>query len=111
MSSLADAILREAEGESIEYVVIGDNEISPIEVPPPRYAEMPLRIMLPWEEARPWLDYKAGVSMGPDGTWQDVAYVPLYAWTRSAVIVVTRDSYIFRVPRHPTEHESCLDFS
>jgi hypothetical protein len=101
--TLVEWILAEANGEDIEAVVIGNDlrkqkwmkrDWDP--------ALEDFNKVLPWKEARKYLDYQFDDSFGAAGC------DPITAWTKSKVIFVSEydgSTRIRSVPRHPTDHE------
>ena len=106
MSNLKDWILKVAEGEPVEAIVIGKPiqaviTAAPMDATWAHQDESKFNRILSWEEAQPLIDYSFDSSYG----------VPrchaVTAWTRTRVIFVSQyngATSIEYAPRNPTNH-------
>jgi len=100
VANLKEWILREADGEPIEGVVIGRMDGACNEDAVPRYDEMPKGKLLSWEEAQGWLDYEFDEGLGL------IECPPVWAWTPTKVIAIGEydgSTWPYSIPRHPTD--------
>ncbi len=108
MSNLKEWILRAANGEPIEAIVIGSmgkRKQTPKNVPWMKQDRSKWNKVLKWEEAAPLIDYDFNSSYGVPGC-QAVT-----AWTKSRVIFVSQyngSTSIEYAPRHPEDHEPAM---
>jgi hypothetical protein len=100
--TFAEDIEECAEGECIEFAVIDDISCGfsgPESGVPEELHRVPKQKVIPWEQARPALDY---VYVG--WNWE----VPgVYAWTATKVIFVTRGddtAEVLAAPRNPPDY-------
>ncbi len=100
MSNLVQWIEDEANGEAIEGVVIGSmgwGNYNKEKIP--RYDSIPKGVVLPWEEAKKWINYEFSSGYGAPQC------NAIYAWTQSCVIFIVQydgSTSPYSVPRHPT---------
>ena len=94
MRNLKQWILDAAQGEDIEYIVIGemyherDNE------------KIPINTILAWNDAEKYIDYDFDSGYGMTGCH------PIYAWTKNYIIVIQEydgSTCCSAVPRHPVD--------
>lgn len=101
MANLKDWILKEAKGEAVEAVVIGEmgwGDYGSDSVP--NYAQQPRGKVLAWEEALPWIDYEFDCGYGAPSC------NAIHAWTASKVLFVSQydgATCINSVPRNPSD--------
>lgn len=104
-ASFAADIEAEAGGEPIEWIVIGHwaNQ-NPADYgddwAPEELRDVKTGVPLPWDEARPMLDYSYDTSYG------GAKCHPIWAYTRSRVILVGEydgATWCYWVPRNPPE--------
>lgn len=99
MANLKGWILKAANGEAVEGVVIGEmgwGSYGSDGVP--NYAQQPRNRVLTWQEALPWIDYEFEAGYGAPGC------NAVYAWTASRVLFVSQydgSTCINSVPRNP----------
>jgi hypothetical protein len=108
MSNLKEWILRAAEGEPIEAIVIGGvKRLDPIpeDLPWKKQDRSKWNRVLPWQDAEPLIDYDFDSSYGIPGC-QAVT-----AWTKSRIIFISEYNGATSVectPRHPVDHEPVM---
>jgi hypothetical protein len=101
MSNFAEDIERAADGEVIEQAVIGQmgwGDYGKEHVP--GYDEIPQGQLLPWKEARKFLDFEYDSGFGAPGC------PAIYAWTPTKVLFVVQydgSTWVTMVPRHPKD--------
>lgn len=99
MPTLRDWILRMADGEPVDGVVIGEmgwGDYGSERVP--NYAEQPRDQLLTWDQALSFIQYEFDDGYGAPSCNK------IYAWTKSWVISVCQydgSTYPFRIPRNP----------
>lgn len=106
MSNLKDWILKVADGEPVEAIVIGKptqalNIASHIDATWARQDESKFYRVLTWEEAEPLIDYSFDSSYGTPRCHA------VTAWTKTRVIFVSQyngATSIEYTPRNPTNH-------
>ena len=102
MNNLKNEILKEANNEKIEVIVIGEIEIDEFVrkyVPYHCYTNYPKFKVLTWEEAEKYLDYEY-----LDGIFDCHSFT---AWTKSKVIFTSQydgNITICSLPRNPVNH-------
>ena len=100
-STLKDWILKSADGEPVEAVVLGEmgwGDYNSENVP--NYEQQPRNKVLTWEEALPWISYNFDSGYGAPGC------NAAYAWTKTKVIFVSTYDGSTRpcvIPRHPVD--------
>jgi len=99
--NLRDWILKMADGEAIEGIVLGpmryEEEGRRLI---PHYDDMPQGIVLSWDEAEKWLNYEFEAGLG------STECIPIWAWTKSWVIAIgdyDGATWPYRIPRHPAD--------
>ena len=96
-------ILAQAEGESIEGVVIGEMGWGDYGYEGvPNYEACPKNVVLSWDTAQPWLSYEFDSGYGAPGCQA------ITAWTKSWVIGISQyhgSTGSFRLPRNPVDHK------
>lgn len=101
MANLKEWILEEANGETVEAVVIGEmgwGNYGSDGVP--NYDQQPRCKVLTWEEALPWIDYDFDSGYGAPSC------NAIHAWTASKVMFVSQydgATKIHSVPRNPSD--------
>ena len=101
MANLVQWILEVAEGEPVLGVVIGEmgwGDYGSENVP--NYEQIPKGKVLPWEEAKRWLDYEFDRGYGAPKC------NAVYVWTTTKVIAITQydgATSPFCVPRNPVD--------
>lgn len=103
MANLIDWITKAAKGELIEAVVIGRAYHEYLdELDDEGKSKVPRFVVLPWAEAREWLDYEFDDGFGGADCH------PIYAWTATRVMMIGEYDGSTRlevVPRHPVACE------
>jgi len=105
MSNLKQWVLRAANGENIEAIVLGKPRKrvdQPANVPWNDWDETKLNKVLSWEEAEPLIDYNFDSSYGTPGCHA------VTAWTKNRIIFVSQyngATSIESAPRNPSDHE------
>lgn len=84
MANIAEWIEEAANGEAIEAVVIGTHYRDIFKEPGEKpFNEAPLNTLLTWEEAKPFLSYEF------DNGFGGADCHPVYAWTKTRIIVIS----------------------
>lgn len=99
MATLQDWILEMAGSEEIEAVVLGYVGAPTITTAGGKQPNAPLGVLLTWEQALPWLQYKFDDGFGA------VECHSVYAWTPTKVIAIEQydgSTSPFAIPRNPT---------
>lgn len=103
--NLKNDILRLAEGEKIEAVVIGRLEcVEYLDKPIPHYNETLKGKILSWDEAEKTLDYEYY-------EMEDYC-LPVYVWTHTKIILLAKHDgnvWLYTVPRHPIAVEPKIE--
>lgn len=102
-SNLVEWIERQADGEPIEAVVIGQlgwGDFGSDKIP--QYESQKRNVVLSWSEAKPMLDYGFHNGYGSPNC------NAITAWSKSWVIAISQydgSTSPFRLPRNPADHK------